>query len=70
MGFGATGIMRRAATRPMAGAWRTPDLGTMLPTIRISTFGTLHVQRGDYTPTRYLMAWARRDILERYAGRA
>lgn len=28
------------------------------------------VQRGDYTPTRYLMAWARRDILERYAGRA
>ena len=28
------------------------------------------VQRGDYTPTRYLMAWARQDMLERYAGRA
>ncbi|ATE62681.1 hypothetical protein CCZ27_14090 [Thauera sinica] len=25
-------------------------------------------ERGEYTPTRYLMAWSRGDILERYAG--
>lgn len=42
---------RPATERPTAGACSTHALGTMLPTIRISTFGTLHVQRGDYTVT-------------------
>jgi len=37
----------------------------MLPTIRISTFGTLHVQRGHYTVTEagFLICLARELVM-------